>query len=279
VTDLLEVSPASEWCQRWETGRHTWRHRSDGGFDPARFTVDVIADDTTAKGYILDHHYSGSYPSAKLRYGLYTDGHLVGVCVLGFPPSRGVLTNPFPGLEPYVESVELSRLVLADACPANSETWFITRCFDDAALRGIRGVVSFADPVPRRVAGDVVFPGHVGIIYQARNAIYTGRGTARTLTLLPDGTVLNDRAQQKVRAQERGHRHVEERLIRLGAPVPRAGQHPAAWLTEALTAVGATRVRHRGNHRYCFTLGTRAQRRRVELALPASPYPKRRDAA
>ena len=29
----------------------------------------------------------------------------------------------------------------------------------------------------------------MGVIYQASNAIYTGLGTARTLTLLPDGTV------------------------------------------------------------------------------------------
>ena len=35
----------------------------------------------------------------------------------------------------------------------------------------------------------MVFPGHLGTIYRATNAIYTGLATARTLRLLPDGRV------------------------------------------------------------------------------------------
>lgn len=51
---------------------------------------------------------------------------------------------------------------------------------------------SFADPVPRRTAsGVLVMPGHVGTIYAATNAVYAGRATARTVKLLPDGTVFN----------------------------------------------------------------------------------------
>jgi hypothetical protein len=51
--------------------------------------------------------------------------------------------------------------------------------------------VVFSDPVERRRAdGTVIMPGHVGVIYQASNAVYTGRGTARTLALLPDLTNL-----------------------------------------------------------------------------------------
>ena len=66
-----------------------------------------------------------------------------------------------------------------------------------ARARGIAGVVSFSDPLARRTAaGDVVFGGHVGTIYQAHNAAYLGRGTARTLRLLPDGAVLSARALQ-----------------------------------------------------------------------------------
>ena len=57
---------------------------------------------------------------------------------------------------------------------------------------GMRSVVSFADPVPRRVGGRVLFPGHVGIIYQAANAVFTGRSTARRLTL-----ATNRRAAQR----------------------------------------------------------------------------------
>ncbi|MGH7748968.1 MAG: hypothetical protein ACREQ5_30020, partial [Candidatus Dormibacteria bacterium] len=102
---------------------------------------------------------------------------------------------------------------------ANGETWMMSRVFEDAALAGIRGVVSFSDPVARRRSdGTIVFPGHLGIVYQAKGAVYTGRGTARTLTVLPDGSVFNDRAASKVRSQDRGHEHVERRLVELGAP-------------------------------------------------------------
>jgi hypothetical protein len=49
-----------------------------------------------------------------------------------------------------------------------------------AGQQGVRGVVSFSDPVPRRTAaGDLVFPGHIGTIYQASNAGYLGRTTPR----------------------------------------------------------------------------------------------------
>lgn len=275
-TALLEINPASNACQRWSGRRHTWRHTSEGGFDPARYGVAPL-DETTAKDYVVANHYSGSYPASKLRYALWEHDRLVGVLVFGIPTSKRTLTLPFPDLEPYVESVELSRLVLADEVPANAESWFLARCFTEAATAGIRGVVSFADPVPRVVDGDIIHPGHVGTIYQASNAVLCGRGTARTLTMLPDGTVLNDRSVQKVRKQERGHEHVERHLMALGAKAPVAGQKPALWLADALEQIGVRRFRHRGNWRYCFALGTKAQRRRVRIALPRVPYPKQPD--
>jgi len=277
----VEVNPASSFCQRWSGGQHSWRHTSEGGFDPSRYVVEPIPE-ASAKGYVVANHYSGSYPAAKLRFGMFhcdREAQLVGVLVLGIPTSTRALSGPFPELEPFVESCELSRLVLADAVPANGETWFIARCFSEAAAAGIRGVVSFADPVPRVVDGRVLHPGHVGTIYQASNAALCGRSTPRTLTLLPDGRVLNDRSKQKVRQQERGHDHVERDLVRLGAPVMRAGQRPADWLAESLRAIGATQLRHRGNWRYCFKVGTAAQRRRTLLAMPAGPYPKGVDLA
>lgn len=88
--------------------------------------------------------------------------------------------------------MECSRFVLLDECPGNAESWFLARCFDALLAEGVRGVVSFADPVPRRTAsGLLVMPGHVGTIYAATNALYTGRATARTVKLLPDGTVFH----------------------------------------------------------------------------------------
>jgi hypothetical protein len=205
---------------------------------------------------VLAHHYSGSYPAATVQFGLYdvVDGErrLCGVAVFGVPVSTAVLTKPLPELRPYTESLVCSRFGLLDECPGNSESWFLANCLNHLLASGVRGVVSFADPVPRRTAsGVLVMPGHVGTIYAATNAVYASRATARTVKLLPDGTVFHERTAQKIRRQEQGHQYAEAQLIALGAPVPRAGCSPAVWLREALVAVGARNVRHRGAHRFC----------------------------
>ncbi|MCC6178383.1 MAG: hypothetical protein IT305_24015, partial [Chloroflexi bacterium] len=215
----LEVSPTGDWCQRWRDGRSHWRHRSEGGFDAAQYESTPI-DDRTAKAYVERNHYAGTYVASRLRYGLWDRrGHLLGVAVLSVPVRREVLTLPFPELEPFQESLELGRFVLADRAPANAESWFLAQVFREAGRAGIRGVVSFSDPVARRNAdGQIVFPGHLGIVYQASNAIYAGRSTARSILVLPNGRVLNERALSKLRALEVGHEYVERLLRSFGAP-------------------------------------------------------------
>jgi hypothetical protein len=268
-------------CMRWSPGAvQSWRRPGDGGFDPGRYAVAELPD-ADAKAFVLARHYSGTYPAARLRYGL-TDrasGVLAGVAVLSVPASARVLSRVFPSLEPYAESLELGRLVLADEVPSNGESWFVARAFRLAAAGGIRGVVSFSDPVPRRRAdGTLVMPGHVGTVYQALGAEYTGRGTPRTLALLPGGVVFSPRAMQKIRAGERGHEYAERRLVALGAEPMRPGHDPAAWLAAALDDAGARPFRHQGNHRYAFRLGVgRRTRAAVTIALPGRGYPKSPD--
>ncbi|MDR7277589.1 Mom family adenine methylcarbamoylation protein [Catenuloplanes atrovinosus] len=284
--------PASGWCQRWTGGTHSWRHRSEGGFDADRYGV-VDLPEPLAQAFVLAHHYSRSWPNAKRRYGLidlhpdaptdaaaYAGGRLVGVAVLGIPMHDKVLTNPLPGLVPYHESLELSRLVLRDEVPANAESWFCAQMFRDAAAHGVRGLVAFSDPLPRWRATptgpQLLMPGHVGVVYQALGAVYTGRGTARTLWLLPDGTSVIARSAAKITGGERGGNGLITRLVARGAAAPAPGEHPADWLAGALRQLGARTAAHPGNHRYVFRLGrTQAERSRVTIAMPARPYPKR----
>ncbi len=269
-------------CQRWNPGGvQSWRRPADGGFDQSRYGVAAIGEDQ-AKAFVTSLHYSGTYPAAKQRYGMFdlADGQptLVGAAVLSVPASKAVLTNVFPYLLPYAESIELGRFVLRDEVPANGESWFYAEVRRLAAATGIRGIVCFSDPVPRtRADRTTVMPGHVGVIYQASGAVYTGRGTPRTLTLLPDGSVFSARAAQKIRKQERGHEYAERQLIALGARPPRAGESPASWLAVALGEVKARRIGHPGNHRYAFPIGTdRRQRAAVRIAPRPGPYPKAR---
>lgn len=288
---LAELPVATARGQRWKGGRHRWSREGASAFRADRYRVSPL-DEAEAKAWVQAHHYSGTYPAAAKRYGLRLahSGELVGVAVYGIPAQARVLTNVFPDLEPYRQSLELSRFVLTDEdyadgplagqpkCPTNSESWFIARTFSLLHADGVHGVVSFADPVPRRRAdGTVLFCGHAGFIYQASNAVLTGRGSPRSVVLLPDGTTLSDRALQKVRGQEQGHEYVERRLISWGAPVPRGGAD-RVWLTEALSAVGARRLRHGGNHRYAMVTHRRLRAVTTIVGGPF-PYPKAADPA
>lgn len=279
----VHLFPAGPWCQRWTTHRTpSWRHIREGEFDQRRYDVDEVAE-PRARRFVEQLHYSGSFPAAIHRVGMFERGtrRLVGVAVFGAPVSARTLTNAFPTLTPYQEAVELSRFVLVDDVPANGESWFLARARRIVRDHGVRGVVSFADPQPRTTqAGQVVLPGHVGHIYTASNATYTGRGTPRRITLMADGSVLNARSMQKVRRQEQGHRYVEERLVAAGADPYTGREAPGEWQKVALTAAGARSVRHAGNHRFLFRLGSPRDRAGIPLGFaPVGAHPQTPDAA
>lgn len=241
-------------------------------FEPRRYEVASIPDDKTARAFVVATHYSGTFPAARERIGLYEGDELVGVAVFSHPTNDKVLERlPCERLE----GVELGRFVLLDRVPFNGETWMIARCFELLKRDGYRGVVSFADPCPRYCDSqeEPVFPGHVGQIYRASNAVYAGRATARTLRLFRrDGHVFSPRTMQKIRKAERGWESAVQLLQSYGAaPLDLTADEETrrAWLarwTEKLTRT----MKHSGNLTYCFGLDARTKR-----MLPASlPYPK-----
>lgn len=249
--------------QRWHLQRDSYRPSEP--INTALYEVAPILDDTTAKAFVTAHHYSGSYPAARRRFGLYRSAQLVGVAVFSQPINNKALSLFGAGA---LDSLELGRFVLLDEVPGNGETWFLGRCFE--LLRPeFHGVLSFSDPSPRTNRhGETVFGGHLGTIYQAHNARYLGRSTARTLRLLPDGAVLSDRSLQKIRSKERGWEYSAALLQQHGATAP--GSDLRGWLREWLPQLTRTQ-RHNGNHRYAWELGPRRR-----WSLPSSlPYPKK----
>lgn len=250
--------------QRWRDRRGTYRPAGEP-FTPSAFEVAPIADDTTARAFVEQHHYSGSYPAARRRFGLYTASTLVGVAVFSVP-ARAEVLRPLPG--GIARGLELGRFVLLDHVRANAETWFLARCFEALRREDFAGVVSFSDPYARTaVDGRVVFGGHVGTIYQASNAVFLGQARRHTVLLLPDGRSFNRRALSKIRRRERGWVYAVDQLVAAGADAP--GRDLDAWLLGALNKVVRPSA-HPGCLKYVFGLD-----RAVRKALPAGkPYPK-----
>lgn len=235
---------------------------------PSRWEVAPIADDRTARTFVRTHHYSGSYPAARRRFGLYSSaGELAGVAVFSVPAQPKAL-DVLPG--DRNTCAELGRFVMLDHVPANGESWFLARCFDLLRREGWTGILSFSDPVPRTDAdGRVVFAGHLGTIYQASNATFTGRSKPRVAKLLPDGTVLNERAVAKIRARDTGWRYAAAVLERHGAEPLTEHEDAAAWVHRWVPKVTRP-LRHGGNLRYLWALHKR-DRKHLPDGLP---YPK-----
>lgn len=258
--------------QRWRGGRATYE-LAGAPINTRLYEIAAIdgpGADTSARAFISANHYAKSMGAARERIALYRGAALVGLAVFSVPSQPKVLDRlPCP----REVAVELGRLVLLDGVEANGESWFIARAFELLRRRGYEGIVSHADPVPRStLGGEVVKPGHIGWVYQATNAVYTGLATARTLRLMPDGRVFSERTRSKIRARERGWRAAVDELVAIGAAPPESTGTAAdlhAWLLRELPRVTRA-LKHGGNFRYTFGL-TPAVRKRLPRSLP---YPK-----
>lgn len=253
-------------CQRWRDRRGAYRPAGEP-FDPRGFEVFELHDDATPRAFVTQHHYAGTYPAARRRFGLHQRFvGLVGVVVFSQPMSDA-------SLRPWGrhDAVELGRLVLLDHVAANAESWLVARCFEALRAEGLAGVVSHADPEPRRsVDGRVVFVGHAGTVYQALGAVFTGRASPRTMRLTAEGRELSNRAASKLRRGERGRRYAEGQLLAAGARAPLPGEDLAAWYRAEVQRVTRPQ-RHPGNFRYVWALSRGAHR---DLAASSRPYPK-----
>lgn len=248
--------------QRWKNRDWTWA-REDAA-RPELYGVEPIARDK-ARAFVETHHYSASWPSCMEAFGLFRAEpftpslfklpELVGVAVFGNPGNETVLKT-YAGTGPR-DGAELSRFVLLDAVEATGETLFLGDMF--AQLRVMRPawsvIVAYSDPV-RRITRDgrVILPGHVGTIYQAHNGVYCGRGSPRTLRVLPDATTLSERSRQKIRNRERGHEYATRAICNALGIYPLKGESGASFLARVDAHEALRVVRHPGNHAYVWPL-------------------------
>lgn len=268
--------------QRWRNRRD--RHVPAGILiDPERLGIDILPE-ARARAFVLEHHYSGSYPAARMAFGLFArpagamQADLMGVAVLSVPVQPRAVPA-YTGL-PSAAGVDLGRLVLIDApeVAGNAESWFVSRVLKAARRElGVDAVISYSDPLPRLTAdGVLVKPGHVGLVYQALSAAYGGRAAPRTLWLRPDGTVLAPRTLDKLRKDDRGAAGAYRQLLLAGAPRRHTQEPGDAYVARALAEGPFTRIRHPGNHVYAWGL-TREARRNIREITGTDPhlrYPK-----
>ena len=98
-----------EFSQRWRARRTSFRPPGEV-INTRAYEVAPLAGDAAAKAFVIEHHYSGTYPAARFRFGLFRAGVLQGVAVFSHPCNDAVLTSVFPGTA--TESVELGHFVL-----------------------------------------------------------------------------------------------------------------------------------------------------------------------
>lgn len=275
--------------QRWRERRDLYRTTGDR-FSPADWRVDVMLGPGAkerARDFVVSNHYAATYPQTRVQVGLYhaRSAALVGVASFGNGP-RGA--NEKYGDVGIREIAELNRFVLLDEVPGNAETWFLSRAFGlcEQALSGrgdtLKVVLSYSDPVPRRdVYGHLTMPGHIGNIYQARNAIFVGRSRTKPLFLDSRGVAPDGRMLSKIKSldgpnPERGARAGAQRFVQeFGAPQRKWGEAYGDWISRALSSGGFRRVAHAGNLVYLWALGDKRAKRQIEASFPESqPYPK-----
>ena len=192
-----------------------------------------------AKYAVMHWHYSKKMPRSKLNtLGVWEDGQFVGAVIFGVgaTPEIGkafVLTK--------FQMCELVRVAMQDhQTPTSAVVSRALRMLKGKA-DGLRLVVSFADTAQ----------GHLGVIYQATNWVYTGAKEYHAY-----------RVQGQI---------VHPRVLHLRYGV---GGQSVPWLRQNVDAQ-AERIITAAKHRYLYPLD-RAMRR--QIAPLAQPYPKRADA-
>ena len=201
-----------------------------------RDTIVGPASPSDVAEFCRRYHYTSHSGADMWRWGLWHGVTLLGV--VSYNNGSKTSTAAVFG-EDYKEHVwHMGRLALADVAPHNSESRLIA-----GSLRAIERERPSVWAVLTFAATDV---GHVGYVYQATNALYTGTGGEPTLYVTPEGVRMTHRP---------GH-----------GTISRADAESRGW----------TRYVAPPKHRYVYLLGNKRERRerRALLRYPVLPYPK-----
>ena len=145
------------------------------------------------KPFILNLHYAKRMPPISFSFGLFLDDSLVGVVTYGMPASPW-LCKGICGNENRHLVLELNRLVLTHNIK-NEASFLVGRSL--TLLPKPHVIVSYADTAQ----------GHVGIVYQACNFLFTGTTKLRTDMAAKDGKHSRHHSGDKTKRVVRSAKH------------------------------------------------------------------------
>jgi hypothetical protein len=189
---------------------------------------------------VVENHYLHRRASTMFAFGIFDGEEMLGCVIYGKPASPS-LCDGVCGKEESSKVLELTRLWIKDGTPKNTESYLIGR-----SLRLLPKekdiVVSYAE----------IQAGHIGIVYQATNWIYTG---------------MSDR-------------HVEWRLDGISGSHSRHLFDEHGGVNGAKAFFGDRLERHERprKHRYVYFNASSKKRKRElldKLKYKVQPYPKR----
>lgn len=203
------------------------------------YTIKPIAS-KDANEMVVESHYLHRRASTMFAYGLFDGEEMIGCVIYGKPASPSLCVGVC-GVEESSKVLELTRLWIKDGTPKNTESYLIGR-----SLRLLPKekdiIVSYAE----------IGAGHIGIVYQATNWIYTG---------------MSDR-------------HVEWRLDGISGSHSRHLFDEHGGVNGAKAYFGDRLERHERprKHRYVYFNSSSKQRKKElldKLKYKVQPYPKR----
>lgn len=201
-------------------------------------------DYQTAMKIVIDNHYLhrkapcsfafGLFEETNQKTDLFSNDKCIGVIIYG-TPSSAPLRRGICGDGEKNNVIELTRLWIKDGTPKNTESFLIGNTLK---LVDKEIIVSFAE----------IEQGHLGIVYQATNWIYTGLSAKRTNWTI-DG--INKHCQTI------------------------ADKYTSAELKEIYGDKFYLKDRPR-KHRYIFFNASKKRKKQLRLKLkyPILPYPK-----
>jgi len=190
--------------------------------------------------YILGIHYAHRFPSVSYAFGLIVDGILTGIITYGTPASA-TLRRGVAGDEYSCDILELNRLCLKNN-NRNEASRLVGRSLKMLPKNKI--IVSYAD----------TSQGHLGVVYQATNFMYSGLSAKRT--------------DWKLKGKEHLHGQTVADEFR-GRP-NRASLMRAKYGDDFYLAPRSRK------HRYIYVIGSKTYRKHAIAAIKykIQPYPK-----